>query len=166
ILNVYCTKYESGGKIWPVVHNTTVFSLVLAQIIALGVFGLKDSPIASGFTIPLLVCTLLFNEYCRQRFSPIFESFSAQDLIEMDREDERKGRLDEVLQKLPLAYCQHVTKARDESERSRSESSAVSIQCLDIHESFSHSSVGRLPVSALQQIAQVVKTGRETEVEF
>lgn len=78
ILNVYCTKYESGGRIWPVVHNTTVFSLVLAQIIALGVFGLKDSPVASGFTIPLLVCTLLFNEYCRQRFSPIFDSFSAQ----------------------------------------------------------------------------------------
>ncbi|CAN6450679.1 unnamed protein product [Victoria cruziana] len=159
ILNVYCTKYESGGRIWPVVHNTTVFSLVLAQIIALGVFGLKDSPVASGFTIPLLVCTLLFNEYCRQRFSPIFDSFSAQDLMEMDRGDEIKGRLDEVLQKLPSAYCQHVAKAKDESEISRSDLSVGSSQCLDIHESFNNGIVGRLPVSTMQQIVQVVKTG-------
>lgn len=78
ILNVYISKYESGGLMWPVVHNTTVFSLVLMQIIALGVFGLKKSPVASGFTIPLLILTLLFNEYCRQRFHPIFISYNAQ----------------------------------------------------------------------------------------
>lgn len=63
---------------WPIVHNTTIFSLVLAQIIALGVFGLKESPVASGFMIPLVILTLLFNEYCRQRFHPLFRNFPAQ----------------------------------------------------------------------------------------
>ncbi|KAB2045049.1 hypothetical protein ES319_D01G134800v1 [Gossypium barbadense] len=78
ILNVYVPKYESGGQFWPVVHNTTIFSLVLTQVIALGVFGIKRSPVASGFTIPLIFLTLLFNEYCRQRFSPVFKRSPAQ----------------------------------------------------------------------------------------
>ncbi|PIA64642.1 hypothetical protein AQUCO_00100246v1 [Aquilegia coerulea] len=105
-LNVYVTKYESGGQIWPVVHNTTIFSLVLSQVIALGVFGLKHSPVASGFTIPLVILTLLFNEYCRQRFYPIFKSISAQDLIEMDRRDEVCGRTEEIYDQLHTAYYQ------------------------------------------------------------
>ncbi|CAD5312273.1 unnamed protein product [Arabidopsis thaliana] len=45
IINVYITKYESGGQYWPVFHNTTIFSLILSQVIALGFFGLKLSTI-------------------------------------------------------------------------------------------------------------------------
>lgn len=78
ILNVYIPKYEGGGHFWPIVHKTTIFSLVLTQIIAIGVFGIKRSPIASGFTFPLVICTLLFNEYCRQRFAPVFKRDAVQ----------------------------------------------------------------------------------------
>ncbi|KAG5414696.1 hypothetical protein IGI04_002263 [Brassica rapa subsp. trilocularis] len=78
ILNVYITKYESGGQYWPIFHNTTIFSLLLTQIIALGFFGLKLSTVASGFTIPLILLTLLFSEYCRHRFAPIFHKHPAQ----------------------------------------------------------------------------------------
>lgn len=113
ILNVYISKYESGGQFWPVVHNTTIFSLVLSQIIALGVFGLKRSPIASGFTIPLIICTLLFNEYCRQRFYPIFKNNAAQVLIEMDLRDEQYGRMEEIHHQLHFAYCQFPFSSHD-----------------------------------------------------
>ncbi|XP_011017061.1 PREDICTED: CSC1-like protein RXW8 [Populus euphratica] len=106
IVNVYITKYEGGGQLWPIVHNTTIFSLVLTQMISLGVFGIKKSPVASGFTIPLIICTLLFNEYCRQRFFPIFKKNVAQVLLEMDRRDEQSGRMDEIHQQLHSAYCQ------------------------------------------------------------
>ncbi|KAJ6335328.1 hypothetical protein OIU76_007406 [Salix suchowensis] len=106
VVNVYIRKYESGGQLWPIVHNTTIFSLVLTQMIAIGVFGIKKSPIASGFTIPLIICTLLFNEYCRQRFSPIFKKNVAQVLIEMDRRDEQSGRMEEIHQQMHSAYCQ------------------------------------------------------------
>lgn len=78
IINVYTTDYESGGKFWPIAHNSTIVSLVLTQIIALGVFGIKRSTVAFGFTIPLIFGTLLFNEYCRQRFFPTFTKMSAQ----------------------------------------------------------------------------------------
>ncbi|XP_039140092.1 CSC1-like protein RXW8 [Dioscorea cayenensis subsp. rotundata] len=106
ILNVYCSKYETGGRMWPIMHNTTIFSLVLSQIIALGVFGLKKSPVSAGFMIPLVILTLLFNEYCRQRFNPIFKSLSAMNLIEMDQEDEQCGRMEEIHQQLHTAYQQ------------------------------------------------------------
>lgn len=106
ILNVYMPKYESGGQLWPTIHNTTIFSLVLMQIIALGVFGVKRSPVATGFTIPLIICTLLFTEYCRQRFYPIFKNNAAQMLIDMDREDEQSGKMEEIHRQLRSAYCQ------------------------------------------------------------
>lgn len=78
LLNVYIPKYETGGKYWPIVHNSTIFSLVLMQIIAIGIFGLKMVPVAAGLTFPLPILTLLFNEYCRKRFLPIFQSYPAE----------------------------------------------------------------------------------------
>ncbi|XP_045824827.1 CSC1-like protein RXW8 isoform X1 [Trifolium pratense] len=106
ILNVYVTKYDSGGQYWPIAHNTTVFSLLVAQLIALGVFGLKRSTVASGFTIPLIIVTLLFHQYCRQRFIPVFKSNSAQILIDMDKKDEQCGKLEEIYEQLRSAYHQ------------------------------------------------------------
>ncbi|KAI4316572.1 hypothetical protein L6164_024543 [Bauhinia variegata] len=108
ILNVYIFKYDSGGQFWPVVHKTTVFSLVLTQVIALGVFGIKRSPVASGFTIPLLICTILFHEYIRQRFLPVFKHSSAQILMDLDRKDELSGKMEEIHEQLRSAYCQFV----------------------------------------------------------
>ncbi|KAL4332852.1 hypothetical protein GQ457_07G024680 [Hibiscus cannabinus] len=112
ILHVYVTKYESAGRFWPVVHNTTIFSLVLTQVIAVAVFALKEAPIASGFTIPLIIFSLLFNEYCRKRFSQVFRRSPAQVLIEMDRRDERIGREEGFYSQLRSAYCQlaYITK--------------------------------------------------------
>ncbi|XP_020549599.1 CSC1-like protein RXW8 [Sesamum indicum] len=104
ILNVYITEYDTGGLYWPIVHNTTIFSLVLTQIIALGVFGIKESPIASSFTIPLIISTLLFNEYCGQRFLPTFQKIPTKIIIEMDRKDEHCE--EEMHQKLQSSYCQ------------------------------------------------------------
>ncbi|ESQ29570.1 hypothetical protein EUTSA_v10023298mg [Eutrema salsugineum] len=121
ILNVYITKYESGGQYWPIFHNTTIFSLILTQIIALGFFGLKLSTVASGFTIPLILLTLLFSEYCRQRFAPIFQKHPAQVLIDMDRADEMSGKMEELHKKLHSVYSQlplHSQKSSSKAESS------------------------------------------------
>ncbi|XP_052731870.1 CSC1-like protein RXW8 isoform X8 [Vigna angularis] len=114
ILNVYIKKYDSGGQLWPIAHNTTVLSLLVAQVIALGVFGIKQSPVASGFTFPLLICTVLFHQYCRQRFLPIFKNNATQVLIDMDRRDERCGRMEQIYEQLSSAYCQF--SSSDQSE--------------------------------------------------
>ncbi|KAF6171768.1 hypothetical protein GIB67_007289 [Kingdonia uniflora] len=104
ILNVYVPKYETGGKFWPIVHSSTIFSLVLMQALAIGIFGLKKLPLAAGFTVPLLPITLLFNEYCRKRFLPIFKAYSLESLIKKDRDGENDPRMADFLDELVTAY--------------------------------------------------------------
>nr|XP_010943525.1 CSC1-like protein RXW8 isoform X2 [Elaeis guineensis] len=158
ILNVYCAKYETGGLMWPTMHNTTVFSLVLAQIIALGVFGIKESSVAAGFTIVLVILTLLFNEYCRQRFHPIFESFSAQDLIEMDTEDEQSRRMEEIHRQLHPAYCQFPPHTQDVCDVEVEGSSEVDSKdsSRGMENDFSHPTLPGLPVSRLRRAVSLL----------
>ncbi|KAF5735560.1 hypothetical protein HS088_TW15G01068 [Tripterygium wilfordii] len=104
LLNVYAHKYETGGKFWPIVHNSTIFSLILMHIIAIGTFGLKKLPLAASLTVPLPVLTLLFNEYCRKRFLPIFEAYSAESIVKKDKEDQNDPSISEFYDKLVTAY--------------------------------------------------------------
>ncbi|KAK7251910.1 hypothetical protein RIF29_35520 [Crotalaria pallida] len=103
-INVYAPKYETAGKFWPIVHNSMIFSLVLMQIIAGGIFALKKLTPASTWMLPLPVLTLLFNEYCRKRFLPIFIAYSAESLIKKDREDQKDTAMAEFYDKLVIAY--------------------------------------------------------------
>ncbi|XP_045793773.1 CSC1-like protein HYP1 [Trifolium pratense] len=104
LLYVYVPKFETGGEFWPVVHNYTIFSLVLMQTIVIGIFGLKKLPVASGLTLPLPIVTLLFNEYCQKRFFPIFQAFPAECLIKKDRQDQNDPNMSEFYDKLNKAY--------------------------------------------------------------
>ncbi|KAK9277746.1 hypothetical protein L1049_007293 [Liquidambar formosana] len=103
-LNVYAPRYETGGKFWPIAHNSMIFSLVLMQAIAVGIFALKKVSLASSLTIPLPVLTLLFNEYCRKRFLPNFIAYSAESLIKKDREDQNDATMAEYFDKMATAY--------------------------------------------------------------
>ncbi|CAD6206146.1 unnamed protein product [Miscanthus lutarioriparius] len=162
-LNVYCTKYDTGGLYWPIAHNTTIFSLILTQIICLGVFGLKESPVAAGFTVPLIIFTLLFNQYCRKRHLPLFKTFPAQNLIDMDKADQQSGTTEDLHQRLHSAYFQfhdtddvplegvHSTAGRDEDgsgslgESRRKESAAD-----ELKSGLSHPTLDGPPVSRLR----------------
>ncbi|KAJ6823718.1 CSC1-like protein HYP1 [Iris pallida] len=104
LLNVYLPKYETGGKFWPIVHNSTIFSLLLMQAIAIGIFALKKLPLASGLILPLPVLTLLFNEYCRKRFLPVFVAYPAESLIKKDREEQNDPEMNVFFNKLVTAY--------------------------------------------------------------
>lgn len=78
ILNVYEPSYETGGQFWPFIHGQIIFGLFVMQITMLGLFGVKDLPKASSACIPLPIITLLFNEFCKERFLPVFERYSLQ----------------------------------------------------------------------------------------
>ncbi|OEL15615.1 CSC1-like protein RXW8 [Dichanthelium oligosanthes] len=167
LLNVYRTRYDTGGLYWPIAHNTVIFSLVLTQVICLGVFGLKESPIAAGFTIPLIILTLLFNQYCRNRLLPLFRTSPAQDLIDMDREDELSGRIDEIHRRLHSAYCQFpdtedvpLEKIKivggDEEQGSSSGESTGKESCEDPKRDLSHPTLKGLPVSRLRHAVRSI----------
>ncbi|CAD6269440.1 unnamed protein product [Miscanthus lutarioriparius] len=167
LLNVYRTRYDTGGLYWPIACSTVIFSLVLTQIICLGVFGLKESPVAAGFTIPLIILTLLFNQYCRNRLLPLFKTFPAQDLIDMDREDERSGRIDEIHHGLHSAYCQFPDTVDvplekieivggDEEQGSTSGESSGKETCEDPKKDLSHPTLKGLPVNRLRHAVRSV----------
>ncbi|KAL5225936.1 hypothetical protein ABZP36_012575 [Zizania latifolia] len=167
LLNVYRTRYDTGGLYWPIAHNTVIFSLVLTQIICLGVFGLKESPVAAGFTIPLIILTLLFNQFCRNRLLPLFRTSPAQDLIDMDREDERSGRMDEIHHGLHSAYCQFPdtediplekiqTIGKDEDHGSSSSKSDGKETCEEPKGDLSHPTLNGLPVSRLRHAVKSI----------
>ncbi|KAJ6902586.1 hypothetical protein NC651_020154 [Populus alba x Populus x berolinensis] len=103
-INVYAPKHETAGKFWPIVHNLVIFSLVLMHAIAVGIFSLKKLSLASTLVLPLPVLTLLFNEYCRKRFLPIFKSYPAEILIKKDREDQNDAMMSEFFDKLATTY--------------------------------------------------------------
>ncbi|KAJ8750176.1 hypothetical protein K2173_014091 [Erythroxylum novogranatense] len=104
LLNVYAPKYETNGKFWPIVHNSTIFSLILMHVIAIGVFGLKKLPLASSLTIPLPILTLVFNEYCRKRFLPIFQAYPTECLVKKDNEEQNEQSMSEFFNKLVNVY--------------------------------------------------------------
>ncbi|XP_071731048.1 CSC1-like protein HYP1 [Rutidosis leptorrhynchoides] len=105
LLNVYSPKFETGGTFWPIVHNSTIFALILMHMIAVGIFGLKKLPLASSLTIPLPIITLLFNNYCRKRFLPVFKGYPAECMIKKDRSDlNNPARATEFHEKLITAY--------------------------------------------------------------
>uniref|UniRef100_I1JE86 CSC1-like protein n=1 Tax=Glycine max TaxID=3847 RepID=I1JE86_SOYBN len=99
-INVYAPKYDTAGKFWPIIHNSMIFSLVLMHIIAVGIFALKKLSLASTLTMPLPVLTLLFNEYCRKRFLPIFVAYSAESLKKKDRQDQNDATMTQFYENL------------------------------------------------------------------
>ncbi|XP_022881021.1 CSC1-like protein At1g69450 [Olea europaea var. sylvestris] len=121
-INVYAPKYETGGKYWPIVHNSIIFSLVLMHALAVGIFTLKRLSLASSLMFPLPVMTLLFNAYCRKRFLPIFTAFSAQRLIKKDIDDSSDPELmAEFFSKLVIAYQEPASSPLDHSTNCDSE---------------------------------------------
>ncbi|XP_073120831.1 CSC1-like protein HYP1 isoform X2 [Henckelia pumila] len=125
LFNVYKPKFETGGKFWTVVHDATIFALVLMHIIAIGIFGLKKVPIASSATIPLPILTLIFNSYCRRRFLPTFRGYPAECLINKDRMDENDPAISSFYDELATAYRDPATKSRRDSRKSESSNSPL-----------------------------------------
>ncbi|CAM8964691.1 unnamed protein product [Rhodiola kirilowii] len=91
IQDAYVTVYETCGQYWPYVHRYIMTGIVLMQITMIGMFGLKSKPAASILTIPLLLLTIIFNEYCKMRFLPSFRKCSIQTATENDELDEKAG---------------------------------------------------------------------------
>ncbi|GJX42475.1 CSC1-like protein [Tanacetum coccineum] len=103
LLDVYKTTYETCGQYWPHIHHQVVVALIIMQITMIGLFGLKSKPSASIATIPLLVLTIAYNEYCKFRFLPTFYKCSVQDAKDNDELD-KDGPSDDVCRKAIEAY--------------------------------------------------------------
>ncbi|XP_028191928.1 CSC1-like protein At3g54510 isoform X4 [Glycine soja] len=105
IRDVYETTYETCGQYWPYIHHYILLAIILMQITMVGLFGLKLKPAASISTIPLILFTWMFNEYCKMRFLPSFHHYTLQDAAENDELDEKCGLLELHYENAINAYC-------------------------------------------------------------
>ncbi|KAM7265038.1 hypothetical protein ACFE04_002721 [Oxalis oulophora] len=105
IENVYDTVYETYGRYWPYIHHYIFVGMIIMQITMIGLFGLKSKPSASVATVPLLLFTILFNEYCKIRFLPSFINYSIQNAVENDELDEKSGEMEVNSKNAVNAYC-------------------------------------------------------------
>ncbi|XP_017607470.1 CSC1-like protein At3g54510 [Gossypium arboreum] len=106
IQDVYETVYDTCGTFWPFIHHYIIVAIILMQITMIGLFGLKSKPAASVSTIPLLLLTIMFNEYCKIRFLPAFRSHSIQNAAENDELDEKSGEMEHNFDKAIEEYRQ------------------------------------------------------------
>ncbi|KAI3796453.1 hypothetical protein L1987_39124 [Smallanthus sonchifolius] len=101
--DVYEITYETCGQYWPHIRHHVVVAIIIMQITMMGLFGLKSKPSASLATIPLLVVTIAYNEYCKFRFLPTFYNCSVQDANDSDELD-KDGPSDVACRKAIDAY--------------------------------------------------------------
>lgn len=68
-LNVHVPDLESHGSMWPHIHNRILAALFVAQITALGYFGVKEF-LFTPILIILPVATVIFYMFCKKNYYP------------------------------------------------------------------------------------------------
>ncbi|KAM7257287.1 hypothetical protein ACFE04_013028 [Oxalis oulophora] len=87
IINVYNQRYESGAAFWPHVHTRIIASLLISQLLLLGLLSTKKAANSTPLLVVLPVLTITFHQYCKSRFEPAFrrhplEEAMAKDMLE------------------------------------------------------------------------------------
>ncbi|CAO3653088.1 unnamed protein product [Cunninghamella blakesleeana] len=67
LMYVVVTRVETGGQMWRILFNRLIVSILLFQIIMIGILKLKSANIAAYLCIPLPILTGLFKFYCLRR---------------------------------------------------------------------------------------------------
>ncbi|GKV27836.1 hypothetical protein SLEP1_g36960 [Rubroshorea leprosula] len=84
VINVYDQKYESGAAFWPDVHRRLIISLIISQLLLLGLLSTKRAAKSTLVLIPLPILTIWFHKYCKGRFESAFVKFPLQDAMVKD----------------------------------------------------------------------------------
>ncbi|CAN6897879.1 unnamed protein product [Brassica oleracea] len=105
--DVYEMTYDTCGCFWPTIHHYIFVSIILMQVTMVGLFGLKSKPSAAIATVPLILITIAYNEYCKIRFLPSFKHFPIQTAVEIDEVDEKNGETEAHYVDAATAYNRH-----------------------------------------------------------
>ncbi|GAV84737.1 DUF221 domain-containing protein/RSN1_TM domain-containing protein [Cephalotus follicularis] len=84
IINVYNQQYESVAAFWPHVHSRIVASLLISQLLLLGLLSTKEAANSTPLLAILPVLTLTFHKYCKQRFEPAFRKYPLEEAMAKD----------------------------------------------------------------------------------
>ncbi|KAI9178208.1 hypothetical protein LWI28_023882 [Acer negundo] len=84
IINVYNQQYESAGAFWPHVHSRIIASLLISQLVLLGLLSTKKAVNSTPLLIVLPILTLAFHKYCKHRFEPAFRKYPLEEAMAKD----------------------------------------------------------------------------------
>lgn len=88
IINVYNQRYESAGAFWPHVHSRIIASLLISQLLLLGLLSTKKAANSTPFLVVLPILTLAFHKYCKSRFEPAFRKYPIEEAMAKDLLDQ------------------------------------------------------------------------------
>ncbi|XP_054808336.1 CSC1-like protein At1g32090 [Prosopis cineraria] len=84
IINVYNQQYESAAAFWPHVHSRIIASLLISQLLLLGLLSTKEAAKSTPLLVILPVLTLVFHKYCKNRFEPAFRKYPLEEAMAKD----------------------------------------------------------------------------------
>ncbi|KAG0498617.1 hypothetical protein HPP92_003308 [Vanilla planifolia] len=84
IINVYNQEYESAGAFWPHVHSRIIASLLISQLLLLGLLSTRKAAHSTPLLIILPLLTIWFHKYCKRRFEPAFRNYPLEEAMEKD----------------------------------------------------------------------------------
>ncbi|XP_027082720.1 CSC1-like protein At1g32090 isoform X1 [Coffea arabica] len=87
VINVYNQQYESAGAFWPHVHSRIIWSLLISQLLLMGLLSTKKAANSTPLIIVLPILTLAFHNYCKNRFEPAFRKYPLEEAMDKDLED-------------------------------------------------------------------------------
>ncbi|CAN1836888.1 CSC1-like protein At1g32090 [Linum perenne] len=117
IINVYNQQYESAAAFWPHVHSRIITSLLIAQLLLMGLLGTKKAANSTPCLVILPVLTLYFHKYCKHRFEPAFRKYPVEEAMTKDLADTSTAESDINLKvDLSDAYLHPIFHSFEEEE--------------------------------------------------
>ncbi|RDX68327.1 CSC1-like protein, partial [Mucuna pruriens] len=84
IINVYNQHYESAAAFWPHVHSRIIASLLISQLLLLGLLSTKKAAKSTPLLVILPILTFAFHKYCQRRFEPAFRKYPLEEAMSKD----------------------------------------------------------------------------------
>ncbi|KAL7159837.1 hypothetical protein ABFS83_01G053800 [Erythranthe nasuta] len=104
VINVYNQQYESAAAFWPHVHGRIIASLLISQLLLLGLIGTKKAANSTPLLVVLPILTLTFHKYCKNRFEPAFRKYPLEEAVSKDEQDRATGSEIDLKSYLADAY--------------------------------------------------------------
>ncbi|KAI7989386.1 CSC1-like protein [Camellia lanceoleosa] len=87
VINVYNQRYESAAAFWPQVHSRIIASLLISQLLLLGLLSTKKAASSTPLLVALPILTLAFHNYCKKRFEPAFRKYPLEEAMAKDLQE-------------------------------------------------------------------------------
>ncbi|KAI3707349.1 hypothetical protein L6452_25791 [Arctium lappa] len=116
VINVYNQRYESAAAFWPHVHTRILASLLISQILLLGLLSTKKVANSTPVLVVLPVLTITFHKYCKHRFEPAFQKYPLEEAVVKDTQDGASESETNLKSYLCEAYLHPVLRSFEEIE--------------------------------------------------